>query len=208
MAFSPEGIDEMNKNIRELNGGKNHQSILKARIYEPIGNKFQVGYTGNKKNKYVEAAKGTNLFYAIYQSEEGKRTYDTIPLNVVIERQKQGELPVLETQIIGEQEVHLLFSLSPNDLVYVPKADERENPHWVDFKNLTKEQMKQIYKTVSFTGNRCYFIQASVANVIVDKFEFSALNKMERSIEEDVIIKGICWKLKTDRLGNITECKR
>ncbi|KAA6346975.1 CRISPR-associated endonuclease Cas9 [termite gut metagenome] len=208
LAFSPEGIDEMNKNIKELNGGKNHQSIFKARIYEPIGNKFQVGYTGNKKGKYVEAAKGTNLFYAVYQSEDGKRTYDTIPLNVVIERKKQGESPVPETQLIGEQEVHLLFSLSPNDLVYVPTGDERENPHWVDFKNLTKEQMKRIYKTVSFTGNRCYFIQASVANAIVDKFEFSVLNKMERSIEEDMMIKGICWKLKTDRLGNIIECRK
>jgi CRISPR-associated endonuclease Csn1 len=89
----------------------------------------------------------------------------------------------------------------------VPTEEERENPHWVDFKNLTKEQMKRIYKTISFTGNQCFFIQASIANIIVDKFEFSALNKMEKSIEGNMI-KGICWKLKIDRLGNIIECRK
>ncbi len=31
------------------------------------GNKFSVGLTGNKKDKYVEAEKGTNLFFAIYK---------------------------------------------------------------------------------------------------------------------------------------------
>ncbi len=40
------------------------------------GNKFQVGYTGNKKTKFVEAAKGTNLFFAIYQDQNGKRNYN------------------------------------------------------------------------------------------------------------------------------------
>ncbi|MDR0606490.1 MAG: type II CRISPR RNA-guided endonuclease Cas9, partial [Bacteroidales bacterium] len=90
LAFSPEGIEEMNQKIVELNDGKSHQPIYKVRLYEPIGNKFQVGYTGNKKNKYAEAAKGTNLFFAIYSDENGNRTYETIPLNVVIERLKQG----------------------------------------------------------------------------------------------------------------------
>ena len=42
-----------------------------------------------------------------------------------------------------------------------------------------------------------------IANSIVNKFEFSALNKMEKSIE-GIMIKEVCWKLKVDRLGNIT----
>jgi CRISPR-associated endonuclease Csn1 len=41
-----------------------------------------MGLTGNKKMKFVEAAKGTNLFFAIYQDENGK-SYETIPLNIV-----------------------------------------------------------------------------------------------------------------------------
>src|SRR5690606_13145220 len=97
LAFSPEGIEDMNKNIARCNDGKLHQPILKARVFE-VGSKFQVGYIGNKKDKYVEAAKGTNLFFAVYWDEEKqKRTYDTIPFNVVMERQKQGLISVPET---------------------------------------------------------------------------------------------------------------
>ena len=98
LAFSPEGIEAMNKNIIALNGGKYHQPIYKVRVYEKA-DKFAVGQTGNKSAKYVEAAKGTNLFFAIYETEQEdkdtgtlvkKRSYATIPLNVVIDRQKCG----------------------------------------------------------------------------------------------------------------------
>ena len=96
-AFSPEGIEEMNKNILTLNNGKWHQPIYKVRVYEKA-DKFAVGQTGNKSSKFVEAAKGTNLFFAVYETEQEdkvtgkmvrKRTYATIPLNVVIDRQKR-----------------------------------------------------------------------------------------------------------------------
>ena len=80
-------------------------------MYEPLGNKFNVGTTGNKGKKFVEAAKGTNLFFAIYRTEDGKRIYDTIPLNIVIEREKQGLLPVPDKDEKGNT---LLFWLSPN----------------------------------------------------------------------------------------------
>src|SRR5690606_26813181 len=94
LAFSPEGIEEMNKNLIALNNGRSHQPILKVRTYEPKGNKFPVGQTGNKGKKYVEAAKGTNLFFAVYQEPSGKRRYETIPFNIVLERRKQGLAPV------------------------------------------------------------------------------------------------------------------
>lgn len=62
LAFSAEGIEEMNRNLLQLNNGKSHQPIYKVRVYEPRGNKFSVGVLGNKGTKWVEAAKGTNLF--------------------------------------------------------------------------------------------------------------------------------------------------
>ncbi|MCL2649748.1 MAG: type II CRISPR RNA-guided endonuclease Cas9 [Candidatus Azobacteroides sp.] len=196
LAFSPEGIEEMNKNIVQLNDGKFHQSINKVRVYEPIGNKFQVGTTGNKKDKYVEAAKGTNLFFAIYEDENGNRSYETIPLNIVIERLKQGLNAVPER---NEKEHHLLFQLSPNDLVYVPTEDEKENICAIDWESLDKEQLKRIYKIVSFTNSRLYAISANVATTIVNKVEFTQLNKIE-FIDE----KKHCVKLNIDRLGNIS----
>lgn len=201
LAFTPEGIDEMNKNIISLNKGKFHQPILKVRTYEPKGNKFAIGETGNKKDKFVEAAKGTNLFFAIYQDVNGKRSYDTIPLNIVIERQKQGLSSVPET---NEKGYPLLFHLSPNDLVYVPIESELENITSIDFSNLTKEQKNRIYKMVSSSGNQCFFINQKVATTIVNKVEFSALNKTEKTVD-GIMTKETCIKLRVDRLGNISK---
>lgn len=188
IAFSPEGIEEMNQNIALYNDGKQHQPILKVRIFEQ-GSKFALGTKGNNKDKYVEAAKGTNLFFGVYKDKEGKRSYETIPLNVVIERQKQGLTSVPEFNEKGHQ---LIFSLSPNDLVYVPNEDNEEI------------SVKNIYKVVSFTGTQMFCLRFDVAISIVSKNEFSSLNKMERSIE-GIMIKEVCIKLKVDRLGHISK---
>lgn len=190
LAFTPEGIEEMNNNIEKYNNGKKHQPIYKVRLFE-TGTKFQVGYTGNKSKKYVEAAKGTNLFFAIYEDKNGKRYFDTIPLNIVIERQKQGLGAVPEKDEKGNS---LLMYLSPNDLVYVP--EEGEN---VDVENLDRNR---IYKMVSANKTQCFFIPYSISIPIYNKKEFSALNKMERSIE-GIMIKSVCLKLQINRLGLI-----
>ena len=55
---------------------------------------------------------------------------------------------------------------------------------------------------VSFTGNQAFFISNNIATSIVDKMEFSALNKMEKSID-GFMIKSLCLKLEVDRLGKI-----
>lgn len=201
LAFTPEGIDEMNKNIIALNNGKFHHPILKVRTYETRGNKFNIGQKGNKSSKFVEAAKGTNLFFAIYQDEQGKRSYETVPLNIVIERQKQGLNSVAETNERGNT---LLYCISPNDLVYVPTEEERDNGSDIDFRNLSKDQKNRIYKMVSSSGNQCFFIKQNVAISIVNKAEYSPLNKMERSIE-GVMIKESSKKIMIDRLGNVSK---
>lgn len=202
LAFSSDGLEAMNRNIKALNNGVNHQPIYKVRTFEPIGNKFVVGHSGNKGAKFVEAAKGTNLYFAIYVNSEGKRSYQSIPLNVVVERQKQGLYPVPETNALGNS---LLFYLSPNDLVYVPTTEEQENANAVNFNNLTKEQVTRVYKVVSFTGNRLYAIPLNVAQSIVDKVEFTQLNKVESELIYKKSIKEICCKLKVDRLGRIVD---
>ena len=180
-----------------LNDGKFHKPIKKVRTYETIGNKFTVGQTGNKKTKYVEAAKGTNLFFAIYVSEEGSRSFLTVPLNEVAERQKQGLIPVPEK---NPKDDKLLFWLSPGDLVYVPSLDEEGRV--IEINNNSK-CIGNIYKIVSFTGNRLYAIPSYVSSSIIDKMEYSQLNKVEFSIDENRSIKQNCIKIKLDRLGNI-----
>ncbi|HFI4797223.1 TPA: type II CRISPR RNA-guided endonuclease Cas9 [Elizabethkingia anophelis] len=193
LAFSPEGIEDMNKNIEKFNDGKAHQPIIKVRIFE-LGSKFPLGQSGNKKDKYVEAAKGTNLFFAVYEDKNGKRSYETIPLNEVIERQKQG-LTVVDLKGVND------FYLSPNDLVYVPSEDELENVSMIDYNKLSNEK---VYKVVSFTGNQIFFVRQDVATSIVNKAEFSSLNKMERAIG-GTMIKEVFVKIKIDRLGNISK---
>ena len=200
LAFSPEGIEMMNKNLIELNDGKLHQPIYKVRVYEKA-DKFAVGQTGNKSVKYVEAAKGTNLFFAIYETEQEdkntgeiirKRSYATIPLNVVIDRQKR-RLPSAPEDENGNLPKYVL---SPNDLVYVPTKEEIQNGNIAYPLNKAR-----VYKMVSCTGNQCFFIQSYASNVIVDKYEYSALNKMERAITSEMI-KEICIPIQVDRLGN------
>ena len=192
VAFTPEGIMEMNQNISLYNDGKQHQPIRKIRLFEPMGAKYPVGQSGNKSAKYVEAQKGTNLYFAIYEDEEGKRSYRTIPLNEVVERLKQGLSPVPEKNDKG---ILLKFYLSPNDLVYVPMEEEILS----DICSLDKER---IYKMVSSTGIQCMFIPSRVAISIVNKMEYSSLNKMEKAITGEMI-KAVCWKLEVDRLGNV-----
>lgn len=192
VAFAPEGIQEMNSNIELYNNGKAHKPIKNVRLSELLGAKYQVGERGAKTKKYVEAAKGTNLFFAIYEDEEGKRYYYSVPLREAIERQKQKLSPVPE---YNEKGVALKFYLSPNDLVYVPTEEERTM-------GICHIDKTRIYKMVSSTGNRSFFVPSTIAKVIADKVEFQSLNKMEKAITDECI-KEVCWKLKVDRLGNI-----
>lgn len=206
LAFSPEGLEGMNQNIARYNEGKSHQPIYKVRVFE-LGSKFALGYAGNKKAKYVEAAKGTNLFFTIFQDENGKCSYETIPLNIVIERQKQGLTSVPETNENGDK---LLFHLSPNDLVYVPTEDEKENLNTIDFGNLNKGNVERVYKMVSSTSTECHFIHANIASLIKSYDakskigELGSLNKLEVTLDYSARIKESFIKLKVDRLGNIS----
>lgn len=233
LAFSPDGIDEMNRNIQKLNSGKNHQPISKVRVYEKA-DKFAIGVKGNKSKKFVEAAKGTNLFFAIYESisinpnngEQRKtRSYATIPLNMVIDCQKEfgknwkDKLDSLlkEKEMVAD-DAHLLFMLSPNDLVYLPTKEQIKNG--IEIFDRTR-----IYKFVSCSGNVADFVPATSANTIFsmtkkeqekkfdqeDYFNIqdeygvgSPKSKNERAITGEMI-KETCIPLKVDRLGNIVE---
>lgn len=206
VAFTPEGLDELNRNITLYNDGKPHQPIYKVRIFE-LGSKFALGYKGNKKHKYVEAAKGTNLFFAIYADENGKRSFDTIPLNEVIERQKQGLVPVPD---VNEKGHKLLFHLSPNDLVYVPKLSDHGELINSNVKIGEDLEVNNIYKMVSSTGSECHFVRADIASLIKSYDakskigELGSLNKLEITIDDQRRIKEICVKLIVSRIGNIT----
>ena len=129
--------------------------ILKVRVYEKA-DKFAVGHKGNKKTKFVEAAKGTNLFFAIYENEVldkkigemiKKRSFRTIPLNEAISKMKAG------LQLDEEA----AFILSPNDLVYVPTEKELENGEIISI------DYSRLYKFVSAAGIMADFVPATAS---------------------------------------------
>lgn len=217
-AFCPEGIAELNENISNYNNGKHHQPIIKVRVTEPKGEKFVIGETGHKTCKYAEAQSGTNLYFAIYCSKDGSRTYSTIPLNIVVERLKQGLSPAPE---FDESNNKLLFTLSPNDLVYVPNEDEITNIF-----NDSDFESSRIYKFVDGSGTTANFIPYSAASLLykVNKEDIhkhctnkssiqnefgigSPQSKNQKSLDGQMI-KAVCWKLEVDRLGNITKVIR
>ena len=191
LAFSPEGIMELNLHIADYNNGKKHWPIIRVRVSEIKGEKYNVGTTGNNNKKIVEAQSGTNLYFAIYEDGNGTRSYQTIPLNQVAERLKLKLSPVPEVNEADK----LKFYLSPNDLVYVPTEEEKMS-------NNIAINKDRIYKMVSSSGYQVFFVRHNIASVIADKVELFSKNKMEKSMDGEMI-KQVCWKLEVDRLGNI-----
>ena len=204
IAFSPEGLEELNKNLSIYNDGKPHKPIYKVRIYEKGSGRFALGEKGRKYKKYVQGA--PNLYFGIYQGAN-KRSFATIPLNEVIERQKQGRPSIPEYNEKGDP---LLFSLSPNDLVYVPV--EGEIIEDIDFQNLSKEQKERIYNVNDFSST-CYFTPNRIAKAIFPKEvdlqrkgdKLSGSYDTKTASLEGIQIKEVCIKLKIDRLGNISK---
>ena len=230
LAFSPDGIDEMNRNIVKLNNDIVHQPISKVRVYEKA-EKFAVGQRGNKVAKFVEAAKGTNLFFAVFGTEKMNtetgetgivRSYLTIPLNVMIDCQKKygaGWRKNIEAYLkdIGlvSADAKRLFILSPNDLVYLPKEDDaKEEIEFVD--------KSRIYKFIDPNGDKGAFVPFSLAKVIFSmKFSDQAKLGVSYPIQDEVgvgwqasknsraitgeMIKEMCIPIKVDRIGNIIE---
>ncbi|WP_159800468.1 type II CRISPR RNA-guided endonuclease Cas9 [Flavobacterium sp. MK4S-17] len=200
-AFSIDGIGNFNS--------KRKVPIYRVPIAESGTSRFSVGVKIGTRHKWVEADKGTNLFFAIYQDENGKRSYETVPLNIVIERQKQGLNSVPETNEKGNA---LLYCISPNDLVYVPTEEERDPMKAIDFKNLTKEQKNRIYKLEKASGTESYFVRHDIAYLIkqydakTKLGELESQNKLQTTMTPDRMkISEFCIKLNVDRLGNITK---
>ena len=210
LAFSPEGIEDLNKNIEKYNEGKPHQSIIKVRLYEKGRGRFALGQTGNKVYKYVQGS--PNLFFAIYKDEKGKKSFDSIRLDIVIERMKQTLNPVPEINSNGDE---LFETLSPLDLIYIPTEEESENIDVIDFSTINKSKLERIYNVNDFSGYTVYFSQNSFAKNIYPKEMDLSWNvkkgKASGSFDSKTAsfngqsIKDSFIKLKIDRLGNISK---
>lgn len=217
LAFSHEGIEDMNKNIIALNGGIPHKPIYKVRVSIKKGKKFIVGTKGCKNKKYVGAEDGTNLFFTIYADSNGKRKFETIPLFEVIEKMKQGIEPV-SPQKIGEngEVLTLQLFLNPNDLIYLPTESE-SNSLSSSLENIDRAR---VYRFIDSSDTTANFVPVCSAKPIfsMNKNEQNKLgfnheiqdeyglgspqSKNQKAITGEMI-KESCIKIIVDRLGNI-----
>lgn len=217
-AFSSDGVKELNKNIIKLNNGKHHHPIYKVRTSDAMGTKFSVSEEGQKSTKFVVTAAGSNAFCGFYQKGTDRKYY--IPtLRESVQSLKQGLEPCPSIHP-EDPEYKLIFVLNPSDLVYVPTEEEIENPNLLDFSKLKKVQIDRIYKYTDGSGTTLNFVPANVASLLFNmskneqkkaKIELPIQNELglgspqskNQNTLDGIQIKSICWKLNTDRLGNI-----
>src|SRR6185312_1600229 len=186
--FGAEGMEILNKGRKT--------SLTKVTIKEESQAKFEI-----RPGAFVEADKGTNLFFVIYESkdEPTDRKFESIPLRKVVEAKSEG------SGFLEEKPGYWWFTLSPNELVYMP--DDGEGIAGIDWKAKEKLAAK-IYKLVSCNKGQAFFVPQTVSKVIVDRVEFDSMNKVERALDGRRMIKQHCIKLSVDRLGNIKPAHR
>lgn len=192
--FQGEGLENLAK--------KAGKSITKVTIYEKKDETNKFG------KQYVEVDAGSNVYFVMYENQHTKeRTYPlpypSIPVHKVIEKMVKGK------KITQDRMGFDKIVLCPGDLVYVPTIDEQNEIKEIDWE-CKKDLIKRIYKVGRFSKKQCYFIKASVADLIIQydsklKYgEFGSTNYQEFDDESNKIA-DVCIKLKVDRIGNISK---
>ncbi len=204
VAFSIEGIEDYNRKRKE--SGK--YPLKKIPISESGSGKYSVGNKKANKHKWVEAEQGTNLYFAIYVNQQGYRVFEKISLRNAINRVIQGEDIVPN---INKEGYNLMFSLSPNDLVYMPSKEELSNPPNIN--NLNQNQKQRIFSVNDFS-KAIYFTPVNISSCIISKevdmnwddkkAKISGSFDTKTASFEGRQIKDDCIKLQIDRLGNIS----
>ncbi|MCF7867047.1 hypothetical protein K9M18_06470 [Candidatus Woesearchaeota archaeon] len=170
--------------------------------------------------KLLEVDGGANQYFEIkINSTTMERSYRTIPLLDAIDRLSKRK-PINDLE-----EGYEYIILSPNDYVYVPDCDSEgkviEDISRIDWVNPSQKMVQKIYLLRSFSKTQAFFIPAFIAKSLEENgIELGSNNKSEsvwdingwkqtinKRIKEQKLsnqmIKGICIKLKVDRLGNV-----
>lgn len=202
IAFSIEGIESFNNKRKEV--GKN--ILKKIPISESGSGKYTVGNKFSNKHKWVESEQGTNLYFAIYEDKNKVRNFEKIPLRTAISRVTNNEEIVPKFNKKGDE---ILFALSPNDLIYLPTMEEFRSQNSISISNLNKCR----FFTVNDFSKAIYFSPVNVSNSIISKeIDMNYDDKKDKitgsfdtktASFDGVQVKDFCWKLETNRLGEI-----
>ena len=215
IAFSTEGIKDMNCHITELNNGKSHKPIYKVKVTQALGKMFPIAEkipeqpVTAKNKQYVISDAGSNNFCGIYKSDDGKTAIYVPSLKDTIEATRNNEklFPSTHPNFV---DFKYKFTLSPLDLVYVPTQDEIINKYVSNDIDYTR-----IYVVNDFNDQgKIYFRPYSHANAIIDKEVDLRIDKKGNVIGsfsdkttqcQDQTIRDCCIPIKIDRLGNIIQ---
>lgn len=215
IAFSADGIKDMNSHIVELNNDKPHMPIYQVKMTQAKGKMFLVsepekGKPLTAKNKqYVTTDADSNRFCGIYKDKNGNTETYMPSLRETIAAIKSGErlMPLYHPKKI-DYVFH--FCLAPLDMVYMPNKEEIESG------NITKNSIDitRIYVVNNFTGSTVYFRPYYYASAIVEKeidLRLDEKGKLAGSVPDKtancdgLLIRDHCIPIKVDRLGNIIE---
>ncbi len=216
IAFSADGIKELNDNIVELNNGKKHKPIYKVQMIQALGKMFQISSKDEnnpiemvKNKQFVVSDASSNKFCGFYKSENGGTKIFVPTLRDAIEAVKKSEDLFPKALVEENEEYKLKFILSPLDMVYMPTEDEIINEYISD--NI---DLHRIFVVNDFGGETIYFRPYNIAQEIgeheidLQKDSFGKLQgsrNLKTAKCNNRIIRDYCIPLKVDRLGNIIE---
>lgn len=176
-AFSPDGITEFNKN-RKIRVNFIKVRFSKDAIKDDEG-LLQRIERQKAHNSSLYVSTRDNYCFAVLK-KNGKRMYDVLTfydaVNIVnhdlINKQTNIDQSVRNYFVEVNKDAQLLFTLSHNDVVYLPESGDVFTPAncsddgYDEFWNNRAERNKRLFSVVKFSGNRCYFTPINMAEEI------------------------------------------
>ena len=213
IAFSTDGIEDMNNHIAELNKGKSHKPIYKVKVCQTLGKMFPVSERKlnepivAKNKQYVSTDEGSNNICGVYKSKNGDTKIYVPSLREVIEATRNGE-ELFPEFYPADINYKFRFSLSPFDLVYMPTKDEIENGNFG-----SSIEYSRIYVMNDVNDqNQMYFRPFNYAAEIIENEIDLQKDKKGKIIGsrifktancDNMSIRDNCVPVEVDRLGNI-----
>jgi CRISPR-associated endonuclease Csn1 len=150
------------------------------------------------RKQYVE--KGENYALAVFVNKEtGAREFEVIAFFDAVQRQLKG------LELVDARPGCRHFLLRKNDMVYVPRPGEDvRNVNWDELDTIHS----RLYRVVKFSGNRHYYLPASVSAVVnlpETENEFFSQNCIEKIKEDspETHISDVCVPVAVLRTGKV-----
>ncbi len=198
-AFTADGVMAFNQGRKiPVSGVKVIEGATQS-VGESVGKQKLIRKNSNNDKMHINTA--GNYAFAIYENEEDlkagiwplRREYAIVSFYDALQLSLHGE------PLFAPKTGYRIFTLSSNDLVYVPLPDE--NPRTINW-NEKKMVKKRLFNMTKASGSQIYFTPNSLADVIQQGVEMGTQNCIE--MVDGFGIKHKCIKVKSDRIGNIT----